>query len=96
LFNEEEKEEEVVGLVVGMEYLVSLADVGMQVFLFFTIRSRWGWNTFVYLPDVGCKFFCVFRMMRRWGCKFFRTRRRSKWNILRMWGLRRRRRRGTI
>jgi hypothetical protein len=25
----EEKEEEVVGVVVGMEYLVSLADVGM-------------------------------------------------------------------
>jgi hypothetical protein len=34
LFHEEEKEEEVVGVVVGMEYLVSLADVGMQVFLF--------------------------------------------------------------
>jgi hypothetical protein len=34
LFHEEE-EEEVAGLVVGMEYLVSLADVGMQVFLFF-------------------------------------------------------------
>jgi hypothetical protein len=31
----EEKKEEVVGMVVGMEYLVSLADVGMQVFLFF-------------------------------------------------------------
>jgi hypothetical protein len=31
----EEKEEEVVGMVVGMEYLVSLADVGMKVFLFF-------------------------------------------------------------
>jgi hypothetical protein len=32
LFNEEEKEEEevvVVGVVVGMEYLVSLADLGM-------------------------------------------------------------------
>jgi hypothetical protein len=28
-------EEEVMGVVVGMEYLVSLADVGMQVFLFF-------------------------------------------------------------
>jgi hypothetical protein len=36
LFHKEEKEdEEVVGVVVGMEYLVSLADVGMQVFLFF-------------------------------------------------------------
>jgi hypothetical protein len=36
LFHEEEKEEEeeVVGVVVGMKYLVSLADVGMQVFLF--------------------------------------------------------------
>jgi hypothetical protein len=31
----EEKEEEVVGVVVEMEYLMSLADVGMQVFLFF-------------------------------------------------------------
>jgi hypothetical protein len=42
LFYEEEKEEEVVGVVVGMEYLVSLVDVGMQVFLFFRTRSRWG------------------------------------------------------
>jgi hypothetical protein len=33
LFHEEE--EVVVGVVVRMEYLVSLADVGMQVFLFF-------------------------------------------------------------
>jgi hypothetical protein len=32
----------VVGVVVGMEYLVSLVDVGMQDFLFFKIRSRWG------------------------------------------------------
>jgi hypothetical protein len=31
----EEKEEEVVGVVVGIEYLVSLADVGMHVFLYF-------------------------------------------------------------
>jgi hypothetical protein len=69
LFHEEEKEkEEVVGVVVGMEYLVSLAVVGMQVFLFFRTRSRWGWNIL-----------CTFRM---WG-----------WNV---WGLRRRRRRGTI
>jgi hypothetical protein len=30
-----EEEEEVVGVVVGMEYLVSLAYVGMQIFLFF-------------------------------------------------------------
>jgi hypothetical protein len=29
LFHEEEKKEEVVGMVVGMEYLVSLVDVGM-------------------------------------------------------------------
>jgi hypothetical protein len=37
LFHEEEKkEEEVVDVVVGMEYLVSLADVGMQVFVFFS------------------------------------------------------------
>jgi hypothetical protein len=36
LFHEEEKkEEEVVGVVVGMKYLVSLADVGIQGFLFF-------------------------------------------------------------
>jgi hypothetical protein len=35
LFHEEEKEDEVVAVVVGMEYLVSLAAVGMQVFLFF-------------------------------------------------------------
>jgi hypothetical protein len=35
LFHEEEKEEVVVGVVVGMEYLVSLADVAMHVFLFF-------------------------------------------------------------
>jgi hypothetical protein len=69
LFHEEEKEEEVVGVVVGTEYLVSLADVGMQVFYFFRTRSRWAWNIL-----------CTFRM---WG-----------WNVLRMWGLRRRR--GTI
>jgi hypothetical protein len=31
----EEKEEVVVGVVVGMKYLVSLVDVEMQVFLFF-------------------------------------------------------------
>jgi hypothetical protein len=93
LFHEEEKEEVVVGVVVGMEYLVSLADVGMQVLLFFMTKSRWGWNILCILRMWGCKFFCVFRMMRRWGCKFFRTRRRSEWNVLRMWGLRRR---GTI
>jgi hypothetical protein len=40
LFDEEEKEEVVVGVVVGIEYLVSLEEVGMQVFLFFRIRSR--------------------------------------------------------
>jgi hypothetical protein len=44
LFHEEEKEEEVVSVVVGMEYLVSLADVRMEIFLFFRTRSRWGWN----------------------------------------------------
>jgi hypothetical protein len=33
---EEEKEEVVVGVLVGMEYLVSLADVGMQVFSIFS------------------------------------------------------------
>jgi hypothetical protein len=36
LFHEEEKEDEVVDVVVGMEYLVSLADVGMQDFVFFS------------------------------------------------------------
>jgi hypothetical protein len=35
LFHEEEKEEEVVGVVVGMEYLMSFVDVGMQVFSIF-------------------------------------------------------------
>jgi hypothetical protein len=36
LFHEvEKKEEEVVGVVVGMEYLVPFADVGMLGFLFF-------------------------------------------------------------
>jgi hypothetical protein len=36
LFYEEEKEEEeVVGVVVGMKYLVSLANDEMEVFLFF-------------------------------------------------------------
>jgi hypothetical protein len=34
LFHEEEKEEEVVGVVVGMGYLVSLADVGRKFFSF--------------------------------------------------------------
>jgi hypothetical protein len=66
LFHEEEKEEEeVMGVVVGMEYLVSLADVGMQVFLFFRTSSRCGWNIWCILWMRGCKFFCVFRMMRR-------------------------------
>jgi hypothetical protein len=70
LFHDEEKEEEVVvGVVVGMEYLVSLADVGMQVFLCFQDDEEVGMQV------------------------FFRTRRRSEWNVLRMWGLRRRRRR---
>jgi hypothetical protein len=31
----EEKDEEVVGVVMGMEYFVYLPDVGMQVFLCF-------------------------------------------------------------
>jgi hypothetical protein len=56
----EEKEEEVVGVVVGMEYLVSLADVGLQVFCFsglgvggdgiFCVPSGCGDGT---LADVG-------------------------------------------
>jgi hypothetical protein len=58
LFHEEDKEEdEMVGVVVGMEYLVSLADVGMHVLLFFRTSRRWGW-----------KIWCILRM---WGCKFF-------------------------
>jgi hypothetical protein len=63
------KEEEVVGVVVGMEYLVSLADVGMQVFLFFRTRSRWGWNIL-----------CTFRMWgwNLWGLKRRRRRRRRR------------------
>jgi hypothetical protein len=65
LFHEEEKEEEVVGVVVGIQYLVSLADVGVQVFVFFKTRSRWGWNILCILWMWGCMFFCVFRMMRR-------------------------------
>jgi hypothetical protein len=66
LFHEEEKEDMVVGVVVGMEYLVSLADVGMQVFLFFRTRSRWRWNIL-----------CTFRM---WGWNVWvlrRSRRRG-------------------
>jgi hypothetical protein len=52
-----------------------------------------GMEYLVYLVDVGIKFFYFFGMTRRrWGCKFFRTKRRSEWNVLRMWGLRRRRR----
>jgi hypothetical protein len=50
-----------------MEYLLYLADVGMQVFLCF-------------LDDEEV------------GMQVSRTRTRSKWNVLRMWGLRRRRR----
>jgi hypothetical protein len=47
LFHEDEKEEvEVVGVVVGMEYLVSLADVGMQVFLFFQDDEEVGMQIF--------------------------------------------------
>jgi hypothetical protein len=69
LFHEEEKEEEVVGVVVRMEYLVSLVDVGMQVFLFFRTRSRWGWNIL-----------CTFRMMgwNVWGLRRKRRRRRRR------------------
>jgi hypothetical protein len=36
LFHEEEKEEEVVGVVGGMEYLVSLSDVGGASFSIFS------------------------------------------------------------
>jgi heterodisulfide reductase subunit A-like polyferredoxin len=56
LFHEEEEEEEVVvvvlvvgggvGVVVGMEYLVPLADVGMQVFLFFQDDKEVGMQVF--------------------------------------------------
>jgi hypothetical protein len=37
--------------------------------------------------------FLCFQDDEETGCKFFRMRRRSKWNVLRMWGLRRSRRR---
>jgi hypothetical protein len=67
LFHEEKEEEEVVGVVVGMDYLVSLADVGMQVFLFFRTRSRWGWNIL-----------CNFRM---WGWNVWGLRRRRRGTI---------------
>jgi hypothetical protein len=43
LFHEKGKEEEV---VVGMEYLVSLADVGMQVFLCFQDDEEVGMQVF--------------------------------------------------
>jgi hypothetical protein len=52
LFHEEEKEEEVVGVVVGMEYLVSLADVGMQVFLVFSGLGVGG-DGILFVPS-GC------------------------------------------
>jgi hypothetical protein len=42
LFDEEK--EEVVGVVVGMEYLVSLAVRGYKFFCFSKTSSRWGWN----------------------------------------------------
>jgi hypothetical protein len=42
----EEKEEEVVGVVVGMECLVSLADMGMQVFFCFSGRGVVGMQVF--------------------------------------------------
>jgi hypothetical protein len=60
LFHEEEEEEVVVvGVVVGMEYLVSLADVGCKFFCFFRTRSRW-MEYFVYLADVGMQVFLCF------------------------------------
>jgi hypothetical protein len=48
LFHEEE---EVVGVVVGLEYSVSLADVGMQVFLFFRTRSS---GDGIFCVSCGC------------------------------------------
>jgi hypothetical protein len=61
LFHEEEKEEVVVGVVVGIEYLVSLEDVGMQVFLFFQDQELVGMKYFVYLADVGMQVFLCFQ-----------------------------------
>jgi hypothetical protein len=46
LFHEEEKDEEVVGVVVGMEYFVYLPDVGMQVFLCFQDDEEVGIQVF--------------------------------------------------
>jgi hypothetical protein len=68
----EEKEEEVVGVVVGIKYLVSLADVGCKFFYFFKTRSRWGWNIL-----------CTFRMWgwNAWGLRRRRRRRRRKGTI---------------
>jgi hypothetical protein len=45
-------EEKVVCVVVGMEYLVSLADVrmcGCKFFYFFKTSGRWRWNIWCIL-----------------------------------------------
>jgi hypothetical protein len=68
-------------------------------FFYFSGLGVVGMEYFVYLVDVGMQVFLCFQDDEEVGCKFFRTRRRSEWNVLWMWGLRRRgrrrRRRGT-
>jgi hypothetical protein len=56
----EEKEEEVVGVVVGMECLVSLADMGMQVFFCFSGRGVGGDGVFCVSCGCGDARFSVF------------------------------------
>jgi hypothetical protein len=46
---------------------------------------------FVYLADAGMQVFLCFQDDKEVGMQVFRMRRRSKWNVLQMWGLRRRR-----
>jgi hypothetical protein len=42
----------------------------------------------VYLADVGMQVFLCFQDDEEVGMQVFRMRRRSEWNVLRMWGLR--------
>jgi hypothetical protein len=56
----EEKEEEVVGVVVGMEYLVSCR-CGDASFSIFSRLGVGGDEYFVYLPDLGMQVFLCFQ-----------------------------------
>jgi hypothetical protein len=52
---------------------------------------------FVYLADVGMQGFLCFQDDEEVGMQVFQdVRRRSEWNVLQMWGLRRKRMWGTI